>query len=109
VYGITFLVWTDIEGRCARDGIDIDDLLAAPAYESVGVFLSYAIDDATTALGGNRATARDEVMAWLRGERDGVAGVATEEPDPETWGLMPEHQAGLLNAMGSFNAPAGVG
>lgn len=93
----------DVEGRCVRDGLDFDDLLDAPAFVACGVLLSYMVDDAVVALGSNRAAARAEVIGTLNGDTPAsVPGV--HEPDPDTWGLEPEHQAGLMAATAFMGA-----
>lgn len=107
-----------------RDRLSDDELLDGPARELLPVLLSYFIDDATPPT-ASRAVGRDLALRILRGENledliadrdddrgDGVpyrtAARAPAEPDRETWGLLPEHQAGLARAMAIMGPTVGT-
>lgn len=90
-----------------RNGIDAEAILDEPTHALVSVVLSYFIDDATPA-GSSRAAGRELALRILRGERlDREAPYRPSEPPPppdrETWGLLPEHIAGLERAMGMMS------
>ena len=102
-------MWSDIEGRMCRDGVDVDTVLADPAYVLIGLLLSYVIDDQVSwdrprqlargivlwCLRYGRMPTDAEVEAGLGMDRDEQIG----PPDPETWGLDPDSVAAQDRAL----------
>lgn len=108
--------WADVDGRCLLAGIDIRSL---PFGRALNIIAALAVDDATPVVTVetrkgievyDRRRVRGEVLAAMNGADDRAGGAAqpavtrrqapAERWDRETWGLLPEHQAGLRAAMG---------
>lgn len=99
--------WHDVNGRLIRQGCFLADL---PIADMLDVLESLLIDELAAPLivheGKNRSSGRDELKRMT-----GVADpIEDKETKRKTWGLLPEHQEGLRNAMamggGQFGAPA---
>ena len=92
---------TDLEGKCLRDGVDLREL---DSQDIVALFFSYLVDDYVSGE-TTRNEAREAVQGWLDSragfDEDGLPAYTGRQsmPDPDTWGLEPQHQAGMQNAM----------
>lgn len=93
-----------------RDHVDVDAVLAEPAYVLVGLLLSYVIDD-MVALDRPRLLARRTVMWILAHGRMPIDDELdnpdptfdpAQPPDPETWGLDPADMQAQDRALAMF-------
>lgn len=78
-------------------GLDIAEM---PAQHALPVIFSMLVDESYNPLAEEqRADGRKKVQDWL----DDASAAAENKPspkyDPDTWGLLPEHQEGLNLAM----------
>lgn len=97
-----------------RDRVDVDSVLDEPAFLLASLLLSYVIDDLVTGE-RSRLEARRVAEFLTEHRRMPEEGEMDEDdedqaPDPATWGLLPEHQRGLMAAVGttggSLDVPA---
>ncbi|MCK9901290.1 MULTISPECIES: hypothetical protein [Actinomycetes] len=100
-----------MDGRALLAGIDLDDL---PYDRALNVITALAVDDqmprwsAETKKGlevYDRRRVRAELLESLGGATPGLAPAATAREraaqrwNPDTWGTLPEHQAGQRAVM----------
>jgi hypothetical protein len=105
-----------VNGRAVRERLRLTKL---PLSDLCDVLISYAVDDETVRSTVQTAEDRVEPLTRRRA-REALLGAAgrsspTAEPvppgvadaDPDTWGLLPEHQAGMRAALLMAGPPAG--
>lgn len=100
-----------------RDRVDVDEVLEDPVFILVGLLFSYMVDDLVTGTRSRLEARRiGQYLAEHRkfpepGQMEAEDGVTVDDedqpPDPATWGLLPEHQAGLRAAVGATGGAQG--
>lgn len=82
-----------------RDHVKMEEL---NSRQMLSLVYSYLVDD-NVSMETSRAEARDLVENWLTGgivDQNGYgADRLPASVNPETWGMLPEHQAGMARAM----------
>lgn len=84
------------------------DLLEMPAKRIVPVVYSLMVDETYNPAEESRSEGRRKVDEWLDEMNIRAANRARGRADDETWGLLPEHQTGLDNAMQMASEIGGV-
>lgn len=80
------------------------DLLELPAPQMFSVIYSLIVEESFNPMEESRADGRKRVDEWLAENASVVEKGVARSVDPDTWGLLPEHQSGLEMAMSMAGA-----
>jgi len=75
------------------------DILEMPGPQALAVVYSLLVGESFNPAEEARSTGRLKVDAWLEENAAAAEHRAPANTAAETWGLLPEHQAGADNAM----------
>ena len=78
------------------NGLDIEEM---PVDKTLSITYSLIVDESYNLFEETRADGRQRVDAWLAEYAAAAAHKPPPSADPETWGLLPEHQSGLSLAL----------